>query len=82
MRIYAYFQNLSGLVFFRLKFIKCQGFPGPVGKSKVCNHNLFKKLRRTAAAHMCVCSQTVLLLPGFPFIMINKDDDLISLYPD
>ena len=49
---------------------------------KVCNHELFKKLRRTAAAHMCVCPQMVLLLPGFPVIMINKDDDLISLYPD
>lgn len=57
---------------------KCQEFPGPVGKSKVCNRELFKKLHRTAAARMCVCSQMVLLLPGFPFMMINKDDYLIT----
>ena len=80
MCICGYCQNPS--VFFPPQIRKCQNFQGPMAIKKVCNHELFKKLRRTAAAHMCVCPQMVLLLPGFPVIMINKDDDLISLYPD
>lgn len=57
MCICGYCQNPS--VFSPPQIHKCQEFQGPMAIKKVCNHELFKKLRRTAAAHVCLSTDGV-----------------------